>query len=78
MQPLLAHGCGQLAHHVALGAHLRGAPLREVGGIHGETIMMLSDGQHVLRPGLLEQLRPLIGVEFLGLEHGDKVLVAEL
>ena len=78
MQSLFAHGRGQLAHHVALRPHLRGAPLRKVGGVHRETIMMLSDGHHVLRPGLPEQLRPLLRIELFGFEHGDEVLVAEL
>ena len=40
--------------------------------------MMLSDGHHVLRAGLFEDLRPPVGVKIFRFEHRDKILVSEL
>ena len=38
---------------------------------------MLGDRHHVLRAGAPEQVRPAIGVEVLGLEHGDEIFVSK-
>ena len=49
MQSLFAHRHGEFAHHVALRAHFRGAPFRQIGGVHGEAIVMLRHRHDVLR-----------------------------
>ena len=39
---------------------------------------MFGHGNHIFGTGSLEQFHPFVGIELLGLEHGDEVLVAEL
>gem|GEM_PF-5543590 len=73
----LAHRSGQLAHHVSAGPHLRGVPPGEAAGVHGEAVVVLGDGHDVLRSGLQEQVRPLVGIEPLRPEHRDEVLVSK-
>ena len=76
-EALRAHGLGQLADDVALRAHLRRAPVGERAVVHREAVVVLGDRHHVPRARLLEQRRPLRGVESLGRERRDEVLVAE-
>jgi hypothetical protein len=62
----------------ALRPHLGRAPVGEGAVVHGEAVVVLGHGNHIAEAGGLEERRPSPGVELLGLEHRDEVLVAEL
>ena len=68
----------QLAHHVALRPHLGRVPVRVPGVPHGEAVVVLGHGAGKFRPRLGEQIGPLVGIEVLGRELRDEVLVAEV
>ena len=67
----------QFADDIAFGAHLAGAPFSIAGIPHREAVVVFGDGAGEFGARPLEELGPLIGVEALGGEHGDEVLVAE-
>ena len=70
-------GPGQLADDVAPGAHFRRAPVGKAAVVHRESVVVFGHGHDIAGPGRLEQRGPFPGVEFLGLEKRDEVLVAE-
>jgi hypothetical protein len=72
-----ASGGGEFANDIAMRAHLRGVPCGELRVVHGEAVAVFGDGDDVASSGAGEEIDPLVGVEVLGLEHGDEVLVAE-
>src|SRR5208337_1689685 len=77
LHPMLFDGLREFCQNVALGSHFRGIPVRVLRIPHGETVMMLSDWTGKAGAGLLEQLGPLIWIEILPREHGNKILVPE-
>ena len=77
MKAMGAGGLGEFADDVAVGTHLGCVPGGNVRGVHGEAVAVLGDGDDVTGAGLLEEIHPGVGVEVLGFEHGDEVLVAE-
>ena len=58
VQAFGAHGFGEFAERVALRAHLYDGPVGQAGVVHREAVVMLGDGNDVLRAGVLEELRP--------------------
>ena len=76
MQALRAHGGGEFGQRVALRPHLYDGPIGEVRVVHRESIVMLGHRNDVLRAGSLEELRPFGGVEVLGAEKRNQILVA--
>ena len=77
-QALLLDGSLQQTDDVLVGSHVYGVPRVQVAVVHGESIVMLGHGDDILRSCLAEKLRPLVGIELLGLEHRDEVFVTEL
>jgi len=77
-QAFRADGGRELAHDVALWSTPRRRPLGEGAVVHGEAVVVLGHGYHVSGACCLEQSGPAPGVELLGLEALDEVLVAEL
>ena len=77
VQAFGADGLGEGGDDVLLRAHLGRVPMGVVRVIHGESVVMLGDGHDVTGAGILEEFRPRHGVEVLGLEHRDEILVAE-
>ena len=59
-------------------AHLCGVPFGEPRVVHGEAVAVLGYGNYVLCASAGKEVDPVVGVEFLGAEHGDEVFVAEL
>jgi hypothetical protein len=76
-ETLATDGLGQLADHVATGPPLERAPLREGVVVHREAVVVLGHRHHVARARGPEERGPAPGVELLGPEHGDEILVAE-
>ena len=68
---------GQLAHNVALGAHVGRVPAREGAVVHAESVVVFGDRDDVLGTCALEQIGPLRRVKLLGPKERHKVLVAE-
>ena len=69
----------QLHAEIPVGADIHGVPVPGVVGfVHAEAVVVLADEVHVLRAGALDDVRPLIGVEQLRLEHPGEVLIAEV
>ena len=68
----------EFADDIALGPHVGGIPLVHTTVPEGEPVMVLRNGSGELRTGGLEQPRPFPGIELLGGEQGNEVLVAEL
>ena len=77
-QALFARRLVQFTEHVPVRSHLDRVPVRDLGCVHLEAVMMLGNGDHVLETSLFEQIRPFVGVELLRPEHRDKVFVAEI
>ena len=74
---LAADGLSQFAHHVALGSHAGRVPLGVRAVPERKAVVMLGHRPGELRPGALEEVGPLIGVELRAGELRDEVFVAE-
>jgi len=69
--------CCQLANYIAMRPHACSVPGSHIGGIHGEAVAVLANGDNIAGTGTDEEIDPGIGIEVLGFEHGDKIFVAE-
>src|SRR5579871_4815501 len=78
MEALSPDSFGQVADEITLRPHLRSGPVGEIAVIHGKAVVMLKDRNYIFSTGVLEELRPRLGIVVLGLEHRDEVLIAEL
>ncbi len=67
-----------IADHVALGTHVHGVPLVQLGVPEEEVVVVRAHADEILGPGLLVKLHQAIGIPLLGLPQRDDVLVAEL
>ena len=67
-----------VADDVALGAHVHGVPLVQLGVPEEEVVVVRAHADEVLSPGFLVELHEAIGIPLLGLPQRDDVLVAEL
>ena len=77
MKAFCAYRCREFSIHIAMGAHFLRSPVREIAVVHGKAIVVFEDGHDVTCARFFEEFCPCLGVEFFGLEHGDKVLVAK-
>ena len=78
MKPCRTHCLGEFPSGIAARAHFGDGPVAKAAVVHGEAVVMLGDRNDVFRTRFLEQLGPCCRIELLGLEHWEKVLVAEL
>ena len=77
MEAFGTNGDGELADNVTMRTHLGGGPVGDVGGVHGEAVVMLSDGDDVASASVFEELGPFLRIPFGGGEERDEILVAE-
>ena len=78
VQPVLARGRCKCAHNIAMRAHLHRIPRGNVRVVHRKAVTVLSHGNYVARAGTCKQVNPCVGIEVLGTELRNEVLVAEL
>ena len=71
-------GAFQPIQHILMGSHLHTVPAVKIRLIHSKSIVVLRYRHHILRPCRAKELGPGCRVKLLSLEHGDKILVAEL
>src|ERR1700733_4894038 len=67
----------EIRDHIPVRSHLGSIPVGELGVIHGKAVAMLRHRHNVLCPGTHEEIDPCIGIELLGAEERDEVLIAE-
>ena len=65
----------QVAQHIPVRAHFKSVPAGQLRAVHLEAVVMLSHGNNVLRPGLLEQLHPFRRVKLFHGQLGNEALV---
>ena len=78
LQPGLADRLQQVARQIPVGTHLHGVAVGEFGRPKRELVAMLGGQHHIAGPRVAEQLRPGAGVELLGFEHRDEVVVGKV
>src|SRR5687767_5774661 len=74
---LLADGLLKATNHVGLRSHSGSVPLSVLSIPHRKAVVMFPDRAGVLRTSLLEQLCPLIRIEFFGGKHRDEIFPTE-
>ena len=77
LESALANCRSNLTQTVALRPHLGSAERSDLRVPHCKAIVMFGNDTAKACASLLEKQRPLVGIEMLGLEHRDKVVVAE-
>src|ERR1051325_5250455 len=78
MQPLGPHCFSEIAYQVAMRAHLYCCPIGKSAVIHGETVVVFKNRHHIFSARFFEQACPCRWIEFLGLKHGNEILVTKL
>ena len=68
----------QFAQRIPLRAMLPGIPVGDFTPVHLKAVMMLGNRHHIFCPCFFKQIRPPGGIEFFRLEHGNKILIAEV
>src|ERR1700757_921271 len=59
-------------------SHLACRPIAQPAVVHGKAVVMFCNGHDVFCTSFFEQIGPGGRIKMLGLEHGDKVFIAEL
>src|SRR5579859_2559310 len=59
-------------------SHLGRRPVAQPAVVHSKAVVMFCNGHDVFCTGFFEQLGPGGRIKMFGLEHGDKVFIAEL
>ena len=77
VQAFRAHRLGQIANQVTMRPHLYRSPIREAAFVHGESVMMFENGDHIFSASVFKQPSPCTWIELLGPESGNEILVAE-
>lgn len=78
MQSGAANRFGEVPNDIAMRPHLHRRPIGEVRVVHGETVVVFRNWDHVSGAGMFEQIRPVRGVPLLGAELWNEVLVAQI
>src|SRR6266404_1421100 len=77
MESLGANRFGQFTVDIAPRANLGRRPVGEPAVVHSKAVVMLKNANNILRASFFEEARPSGGIEALGAEHGDEILVTE-
>ena len=77
LQSGFPHRCDEVAVEVAVRAVVFGVEWINLAVPVGKTVVMLAGSKDIFRAGILEQIRPRVGIPLCCREHREKILVAE-